>query len=143
MQAYNKPELSPELLGYISNVAIEFDSTGEPLSRAARLLERLYAEAAYDGLDFEMIENNKDYVLEVASRLYGYNVQNFAIQDLDSKLTHIDESLSHVVGFSEVKERVKTFLFVLSLVLEFPINQMADYSLLAPTDLEKALRYNQ
>ncbi len=110
MQAYNKPELSPELLGYISNVAIEFDSTGEPLSRAARLLERLYAEAAYDGLDFEMIENNKDYVLEVASRLYGYNVQNFAIQDLDSKLTHIDESLSHVVGFSEVKERVKNFL---------------------------------
>jgi ATP-dependent Clp protease ATP-binding subunit ClpA len=110
MQAYNKPELSQGLLEYISNVAIEFDSTGEPLSRAARLLERVYAEAAYDGLDFETIESNKDYVLEVASRLYGYNVQNFAIQDLDSRLTQIDESLSHVVGFGEVKERVKNFL---------------------------------
>ncbi len=110
IQAYNKPELSPELLEYISNVAIEFDSTGEPLSRAARLLERLYAEAAYDGLDFEMIENNRDYVLQVASRLYGYNVQNFAVQDLDAKLSQIDEALSHVVGFGEVKERVKNFL---------------------------------
>ena len=110
IQAYNKPELSRELLEYISNVAIEFDSTGEPLSRAARLLERLYAEASYDGLDFENIETHKEYVLEVASRLYGYNVQNFAIQDLDAKLTQIDESLSHVVGFSEVKERVKNFL---------------------------------
>lgn len=104
-----KEPLSIELLTYITQIAVEFDSTGEPISKASRLLNRLYREADFDSLEMSYLETNRDYILDVAARFYGYNVQNFTLQNLDAKVAEIQEKLNGVVGFEEIKEKVLNF----------------------------------
>ncbi len=109
IEAYGKPEVSDDFLRHLTDLAIEFDSNGEPLSRASRLLQRIYTEAAYDNLTMSEVEANSQYVLEAASRFYGYNVANFSMDGLDDKLDAMDEKLSHIVGYDNIKEKVKAY----------------------------------
>ncbi|MEZ4814262.1 MAG: AAA family ATPase [Bdellovibrionota bacterium] len=107
--AHGKENLSQKYLSYVSQLAIEFDSSGEPISRAARLLGRIYTEAKFDGIEIASLETNPQYALDVAARFYGYNVQNFTVETLDTKIAEIDEKLGEIVGFEGIKEKIKDF----------------------------------
>ena len=105
-KVYKLPELPRETLEFVVNVAVDADSVGEPLSRAAKFLDRLYAEAEYEKFDLTQTNEVKEFVVKAAASFYGFNVQDFRPENLDANLALIEEKFTALVGFEEAKARM-------------------------------------